>query len=112
MSDKLNLEISTDSNEKVIQTKCKYLEHKLILPQIESKLTTLASINYENQLLNLINRNDKYGTPIIKNKKQHKVTFSDQFVNERVLAQVNKVESYKLYNTLKEESHCFNCIFF
>jgi hypothetical protein len=57
------------------------------------------------------NRKDKYGNPIIKNNKIHKISFSDQFVNERSLVQVNKVESFKSLNNIEDHDRkCINCI--
>lgn len=57
------------------------------------------------------NRKDKYGNPIVKNNKVHKISFSDQFTNERSLVQVNKVESFKPFNNIeKDERKCINCI--
>ena len=57
------------------------------------------------------NRKDKYGNPILKNNKVHKISFSDQFKNERSLVQVNKVESFKYLNNIEEqERKCINCI--
>jgi hypothetical protein len=57
------------------------------------------------------NRKDKYGNPIIKNNKIHKISFSDQFGNEMSLVQVNKVQSLKSINNIEEQDRkCINCI--
>ena len=56
-------------------------------------------------------RKDKYGNPILKKNKIHKISFSDQFNNERSLVQISKIESYKTFNNAEEqEKKCLNCI--
>ena len=56
-------------------------------------------------------RKDKFGTPIYKNKKIHKISFSDQFKNERNFVQISKIESHRNEN-LVEEKKCLNCVLF
>ena len=57
-------------------------------------------------------RKDKFGNPIIKKKKTHKISFSDQFKNERSLVQISKVQSYKNIISEDKEKKCLNCIIF
>ena len=75
-----------------------------------------SNINYENhRLLQKIEpskRHDKFGNPIIKKKKAHKISFADQFPNLGKLSQVNKVLSLKTYNLNNNDipSNCFMCL--
>lgn len=55
-------------------------------------------------------RKDKYGNFIQKNKKIHKISFSDQFKDERTFVQVNKIQSYKNQKiVIEDERKCLNC---
>jgi hypothetical protein len=51
-------------------------------------------------------RMDAYGIPIIKGSKNHKISFSDNFTNKKLIQNV-KIESLKKYNSevvIKENS--------
>lgn len=58
-------------------------------------------------------RIDKFGNPILKEKKSHKISFADQFPSEgKTFLDINKVDSYKRFNSSEEEvrSYCFSCL--
>ena len=84
----------------ISDSSCKYPESimKKNVSDSEDKLNqdlycNLANytIGSSNELHNPtdISRKDKYGNPIIKNNKLHKISFSDQFKNESSLVQIN-----------------------
>ncbi len=49
-------------------------------------------------------RIDRFGIPIIKGSKKHKVTFIDKIVKKNFV-EVIKIESYKEYNKMEEVSN-------
>jgi hypothetical protein len=58
-------------------------------------------------------RTDKFGNPILKEKKSHKISFADQVPsNGRTFLEINKVASYKRFNSAEEEvkGYCFSCL--
>ena len=49
-------------------------------------------------------RVDRFGSPIIKGDKKHKVTFIDKIVKKN-FTEVIKIESFKEYNKMEEVSN-------
>ena len=74
---------------------------------IESFNTSESSIKKSS----LNRRFDKFGIPILKMKKLHKVSFSDQFPHERNLVEEIMIESFKTYNIINDDESkwCLSC---
>ena len=67
--------------------------------------TNIKKNNKQNiDLYFLPKRVDRFGTPINKGGKNHKVTFIDKIVKKN-FAEVIKIESFKEYNKMEEVSH-------
>lgn len=56
------------------------------------------------QMPNFNCRRDAKGTPILKGRKNHKITFRDYLDNDSKLTDVVKIESYKEYNAKEIDS--------
>jgi len=56
------------------------------------------------QLNNLTSRRDAKGTPIIKGRKKHQITYKDYLDSKAKLVEVVKIESFKEYNAQDTDS--------
>ena len=94
-------------NSSLLETKRKKSYLKMDKEKERSLNTTDVSF-----LSETTKRTDKYGIPIVKKNKQHKVTFSDQFQDQGI-AEISRVESYSKHNLLEEKQElCFKCTIF
>jgi hypothetical protein len=96
--------LETTSLFDIKESKISFKKEKENAKSLNTTDVSFLSENYK--------RTDKYGNPIVKKNKQHKVTFSDQFPDKGI-AVVSKVESYKKHNVLDEKQElCFKCVVF
>lgn len=52
------------------------------------------------------NRRDIYGNVISKKSKKHKISFIDIVSQDKQLAEIKEVESYRIYNRITHKEEC------
>ena len=86
-------EISNRYNYQVSNKESEVMSEKLFF----SKFPNTSSIKTNEKTETSI-RKDKFGNPISRNNKSHKICFADELPNGGKLSQVNKVMSLKTFN--------------